>query len=226
VIDPVLSRPDTDDPDIGSGHLAFINVHIDTMFEGLVNLLFSTLVAWLISATRVEPMSAGSVSSTTFLVRAWSLVRAYLFPHPGVACWVPAPAVVLAVTFTDVRIPPRDLDLYRMARRRLVRDDRPATTQRTDGRAVGTGDLLPRRPPHDRRHLAHHRARSCSLARHHRWCCAIASTPHARQGRRRVHRERPARAVTWRGLRASAVLPIAGNDLDCRARHPWHRPFG
>ncbi len=85
--------------------------YIDTMFEGLVGIiLFSTLVAWLISATRVEPMLGWFCFQYDVpdSVSAHSLVRAYLFRTrvwrvAGAGTGFVVPLAV--VTFTSVEIP-------------------------------------------------------------------------------------------------------------------------
>lgn len=85
--------------------------YIDTMFEGLVGIiLFSTLIAWLISATRTEPMLAWFCFQYDVpdSLRARSLVRAYLFRARvwrviGAGAGFVLPLTV--VGFTDVDVP-------------------------------------------------------------------------------------------------------------------------
>ncbi len=212
------------------GILAFVSTYqyIDTMFEGLVGIiLFSTLVAWLISATRVEPMLGWFCFQYDVpdSVRARSLVRAYLFRTRvwrvlGAGTGFVVPLAV--VTFTDVRIPLVISICIGWLAAGLVAEmtGRRRRNEPTVASLWTAGDLL---SP-----AARHTIAATSLTTVLSIVLALATRYSPMVLRDGIDLPTPARVVavctasvllalvTWRGLRAigRAPFPIAGNDLD------------
>jgi hypothetical protein len=198
------------------------------MFEGLVGIiLFSTLVAWLISATRVEPMLGWFCFQYDVpdSVRARSLVRAYLFRTRvwrvlGAGTGFVVPLAV--VTFTDVRIPLVISICIGWLAAGLVAEmtGRRRRHEPTVASLWTATDLL---SP-----AARHTIAATTLTTVLSIVLALATRYSPMVLRDGIDLPTPARVVavciasallalvTWRGLRAigRAPFPIAGNDLD------------
>lgn len=198
------------------------------MFEGIVGIiLFSTLVAWLISATRTEPMLGWFCFQYDVpdSVRARSLVRAYLFRTRvwrvlGAGAGLVVPGAV--VLFTDVRIPVvvsiaigwlvAGLVAEMFGRRRRIGP--------TVASLLTARDLLSPAARHTILATSLTTVASVLLALATRWSPMVL-----RDG---IDLPTPARivavvaassvlaAITWRGVRSigQQPFPMTGNDLD------------